>query len=1229
MLVVDSIMQRKRFPSIVLGMLAALFLGFGPAVQAQDVVDDAVEQAALQALYDSTDGANWTEAKRWSEAALTAFPDSTLYGVTIEDGDVVSIGLSSAGLSGTLPPTLANLAQLQTLTLSSNSGLTGAMPDLSNLTALTTLNISGHSLSGDFPDWLGALTALETLNLAGSSTNASPMEGAIPAAIGKLSALTSLSLGYNDFSEEGAIPDSLSYLDNLNSLSLIGCDLTLSSVSSGLSGLNSLTGLVLSYNSSFRTSSGMFPDSVLYDLPSLQALYLDATSVTSLPASFQNLPLLSTISLSRNTVFSDVDVLETVFDTLSVCSNLTTLYLTNCNIVALPSNTGSLASVETLYLSDNTTLDPDQCEALGNMPALKSLYLYTCNLTDLPSTLTSISTLELLNAAENNLYPIPELIKNIPSLSTLILTDNGIGALPDWFGSERMATMLTKLVIDKNEITLPLPDNFMGMASLTYLDMSENAMAGTLASSFSQLTSISYLDLSDNQITSPLPDMSSWASLATVNVSENALSGTVPTFLGNLTVAKTLVSIAGNEYDEMTAFESSTSLTLAIGDNNFSFTEILKAETPFRSFTYAPQDSVDTLREVRAYVGGTLTLPAYVDTATSPASLFQWYQYVDGTNDIALASTATAAAKVFQIQVTEEDQDNEYYYKITNTAASNLTLVSRLLHLTVVCTEIPDTVAFSTTQYLCALKFDPIVEHASDCRTIAYAWDFGDGVTDEDKRPLHAYGDAGTYEVSLTIQYTCGDGICISDTTVTQSVTNLPAEATFTTTTITVPTETLPDVLAVSAATFSDAWPLAADTVGLPENEYLNGSLGVWRNEGVYAYDVPRAQSDDINLSTDGTFNLDQFNWTYAAFDAIPHWIKANSITQYNTLGYELENQDVLGIYSVALYDYGGHLPSASGVNMRYEEMAYTGFEFLEEGSSGNWMFGSETQPTQKTFDIYSATGNLVTVEASLADLEDVSQVDVTCNEVFLIGEVWFPVAGYIANDEIICSQEYPDNPEWTMLVLRKSPYSSIWRGNITVHYDEVPEVTPVIDTIAHSGASSLKIAAETTFPQTLLQLDSGKSYYISAWVSVNDPYVTTPSLGSDLGIEVVFRDDAGDAVSTTTIIPTGPIIEGWQQVKGSFVCPDASADLELTFKPGSGGTAWYDDLRLHPEQGNMRSYVYDLNDYRLQAILDEENFASFFYYDREGNLKLTKKETEDGIKTISENISYIAERSE
>ncbi len=164
-------------------------------------------------------------------------------------------------------------------------------------------------------------------------------------------------------------------------------------------------------------------------------------------------------------------------------------------------------------------------------------------------------------------------------------------------------------------------------------------------------------------------------------------------------------------------------------------------------------------------------------------------------------------------------------------------------------------------------------------------------------------------------------------------------------------------------------------------------------------------------------------------------------------------------------------------------------------------------------------------------------------------------------------------------------------------------------------------------FKQQLLHLDSGKNYVINAWVSVHETAFKTPRMDNILGIDVVVRDENGGVRKEYKFEPSGNIIEGWQQVRGTFTYTgNAKSTLELDFHVGSKGKAWYDDLRLHPELGNMKSYVYDLKDYRLQAILDEENFASYFYYDAEGNLYLTKKETEKGVKTISENVSSLVE---
>jgi hypothetical protein len=46
---------------------------------------------------------------------------------------------------------------------------------------------------------------------------------------------------------------------------------------------------------------------------------------------------------------------------------------------------------------------------------------------------------------------------------------------------------------------------------------------------------------------------------------------------------------------------------------------------------------------------------------------------------------------------------------------------------------------------------------------------------------------------------------------------------------------------------------------------------------------------------------------------------------------------------------------------------------------------------------------------------------------------------------------------------------------------------------------------------------------------------------------------------------------------------------------------------------------VYDRLNFRLMAVLDNNNFATYYYYNPSGGLYLTKKETERGILTVQE----------
>jgi len=105
-----------------------------------------LERNALIALYNSTDGANWTDNTNWNSAE----PVSTWAGVTVENGHVTRIDKNRGNLVGTLPLELQNLPYLEHLQLSRNN-LSGTVPDLTGLTNLNFFNINLNDFQfGDF-----------------------------------------------------------------------------------------------------------------------------------------------------------------------------------------------------------------------------------------------------------------------------------------------------------------------------------------------------------------------------------------------------------------------------------------------------------------------------------------------------------------------------------------------------------------------------------------------------------------------------------------------------------------------------------------------------------------------------------------------------------------------------------------------------------------------------------------------------------------------------------------------------------------------------------------------------------------------------------------------------------------------------------------------------------------------------------------------------------------------
>jgi len=58
-----------------------------------------------------------------------------------------------------------------------------------------------------------------------------------------------------------------------------------------------------------------------------------------------------------------------------------------------------------------------------------------------------------------------------------------------------------------------------------------------------------------------------------------------------------------------------------------------------------------------------------------------------------------------------------------------------------------------------------------------------------------------------------------------------------------------------------------------------------------------------------------------------------------------------------------------------------------------------------------------------------------------------------------------------------------------------------------------------------------------------------------------------------------------------------------------------------------MKSFVYDPINGRMKAELDENNYATFYEYNNEGQLIRVKKETESGIVTLKESRSSMLKK--
>ena len=320
----------------------------------------ATDRAALVALYNATDGANWRRKANWQSEA----PIGEWYGVTTDsDGRVTHLALYSNQLTGEIPAELGDLSNLEVLTPYSNQ-LTGEIPaELGGLTNLESLDLAANQLTGEIPAELGGLTNLVRLDLA-----ANQLTGEIPAELGGLTNLVRLDLAANQLT--GEIPAELGGLTNLESLDLAGNQLT-GEIPAELGSLTNLKRLRLDFN---QLTGGIPPE--LGNLTNLELLQLEINQLTGgIPAELGSLTNLTILIFYGNQLTGEIPA------ELGGLTNLELLSLRYNQLTGeIPAELGGLPSLRWLYLSSNQLTGEIPAE-LGNLSNLISLYLSSNQLT--------------------------------------------------------------------------------------------------------------------------------------------------------------------------------------------------------------------------------------------------------------------------------------------------------------------------------------------------------------------------------------------------------------------------------------------------------------------------------------------------------------------------------------------------------------------------------------------------------------------------------------------------------------------------------------------------------------------------------------------------------------------------------------------------------------------------------------------------------------------------------
>ena len=547
------------------------------------------DRAALFALYNATDGANWRNNTNW----LSARPLGEWYGVTTDGtGRVVELDLGWGGLTGTLPPEIGNLSRLRALHFYDNFDLTGPLPpEVGNLRRLQSLGLTSTAIYGILSASVCNLSNLVYLGLSWSE-----MRGPLPQCLTNLSKLDSFGT-WETFLCAPANAAFQTWLEGLsNTHGIETCEaatflvapieLTLrGSVAQSITVEQTGGGAPVSWTAvstepwlRVTPAAGMGTGRVIVSADPVMLQAVDGPATGAIVVTADSTSVRVPVTVVREAAVAELSLppIEPTFR-LGLAPHAVTGTPT---VRRVPERTagrarraaGGLPDSDHLQsrpqqeTDDTTASDRAALTALHNATTgdnwwrnthwlserpLGEWYGVTTDTDDrvtalelsdnrltgaVPDVLGSLTRLDSLDLSRNALTGrIPAALGELAGLRRLNLDFNRLtGAIPSELGN---LSNLESLNLQNNEFRTPIPPALGNLNRLEVLNFNFALVTGPIPPALGNLSNLKYLDLGDNySLTGAIPPaLGNLTSLESLTLGGNRLEGSIPAALGGLT----------------------------------------------------------------------------------------------------------------------------------------------------------------------------------------------------------------------------------------------------------------------------------------------------------------------------------------------------------------------------------------------------------------------------------------------------------------------------------------------------------------------------------------------------------------------------------------------------------------------------------------------------------------------------------------------------------------------